>query len=1259
MAKKEMLKCSSCGGDIKIKNGKHTCIFCGNVYEDYESLILEDSVVVELNMAIIKKKFFKFADALELYDAIIEKNSSCEQAYWGALLSEYGIEYVKDYDGTCKPTCHRTSERSVTKSKYYEALSDEHKKQAKEIEELRLAVQKKVQSLNAEYDVFICYKQTEEDKRPTPEATWARDIYDVLTQKGFRVFYAEKSLAKSNMEYEPHIYAALKSAKMMFVLASSVEHVNSAWVKNEWSRFVGMIKDGDEDKVLRVVYNPANLDMYDLHTSLQTSQGINHEQRDWDDIVVEAAEDCCYAKARIKRKEFQSVSGKKKKAVNNVDALSTIELGNNKVEKRGVNIQQIEKRKSAGRDYVPIASTDREILDGAWRLLNNGRFPQAGKQFERLLINGNNAEAILGCILVSIKANDDNHFAMNAEKFKKENFDWFEKCIDCADKNLAERVLNLLLNSTIQCIKDGEIKEAIGFYKQLVKFEAEQGASATDKVFDAIMQRDFTSLEFEMLITAYLESIEGGSLDNYLEKINLIVERLISLYNFALAKKYNDKVLEVDAGNETALYNQLYFVVNLRTEDWRRMGVGNALKRELAYRLVEENRLDIIDEIISKLNKTSANKFIKKIKDSVIFALKNVRLLKVSKNEEIVGCGKLFATYKAVLKYKTSNWNAENDELIETICGKFTSFKPCNEKDLNDLMDEILRRLDANQVDKHIEYMQKFAQAFLQKGWFESAKKYNEKTLEIDEGSVEASWLDLLISVKTTRQPIKSAVYQFVDENSVPMQKLIKLLGVSNQFAKGVKEDFKFDNLVKTFTNEVIECIRSKSVKIAEANKVFHNIVQYVPKENKKLLTNCLYKMAVALQKLGHFAEAIEFCKDILSEDNKMFDAHWMRVCCEIKCRNTIEVLLNKKNVEDSDFYQDAYASADATQQDYLIKLLNKRDIILKNGKLRKELRGLYGAEKNVDALCDWIDSCSVEEFDNVVQKAAEIKKLNESLDVVAISGEEKAMSLAYEEQKIIHDAAVKKKKEHIGSVTFNVVKWAFVFVAIALCFVPQLYNFVQRGVIRGFRGTRVDTYKLLYLLFSVAYTIMFCICLIKNFDTSPVSAFAGPLIIYALTIGITKYVEYRDVYYILTLGFFALALVGCGRFSYLLDEFETGWAWLTLFITIVSLVVHAATGYVAKMLPSTDVVAENIILIVTFLCNVGVYCWSAFYLSEDSPVLAFFALLLPVLVFGVLLLLSECGHGIGCTGFGSIIAPILIILAILIAIAGAISSKS
>ena len=285
----EQLVCQTCGSNaVEIVDGLLCCKACKSKHTLQEKISEEE--VISLNVATTDRNAYKFEDALEKYEQLLKKYPDNEAANWGALLADYGIAYVKDYDGKFIPTCHRLNERPIDVCSYYYKLNDGHKAQAQEIEKLRLSIMSKANKIQP-YDVFICYKATEDvfgRNVPTKEAGWAREIYTMLKHKlNLRVFFAEESLTGENSEWEPHIYKALNTAKLMFVLTTGKQNVNAVWVKNEWKRYSRYIKEG-QDKTIRVVYDIMNA--YDLPKELQDTQAIHHNSMSWGEAVRKAAE---------------------------------------------------------------------------------------------------------------------------------------------------------------------------------------------------------------------------------------------------------------------------------------------------------------------------------------------------------------------------------------------------------------------------------------------------------------------------------------------------------------------------------------------------------------------------------------------------------------------------------------------------------------------------------------------------------------------------------------------------------------------------------------------------------------------------------------------------------------------------------------------------------------------------------------------------------------------------------------------------------
>lgn len=265
-----IIKCKMCGGDLNLVEGSSVaeCEFCGSVQtvpkvDDEKKLTL-------FARANRLRSACEFDKAAGIYEAIVADFQEEAEAYWGLLLCKYGIEYVDD-PGTGKkiPTCHRSSFDSVMDDGDLEQALENadpvarkiYRDEAKAIEELRKGIIA-VSSNEAPYDIFICYKETDENGDRTLDSVLAQDVYDALTDKGYRVFFSRISLEdKLGMEYEPYIFAALNSAKIMLVFGTDYEYFNAVWVKNEWSRFLKLMAK-DKDKHLIPCYK--GIDAYDM-----------------------------------------------------------------------------------------------------------------------------------------------------------------------------------------------------------------------------------------------------------------------------------------------------------------------------------------------------------------------------------------------------------------------------------------------------------------------------------------------------------------------------------------------------------------------------------------------------------------------------------------------------------------------------------------------------------------------------------------------------------------------------------------------------------------------------------------------------------------------------------------------------------------------------------------------------------------------------------------------------------------------------------
>ena len=272
-------KCKMCGGDLDITEGSTICEceYCGTIQTVPSA---DNAKKMNLFNRANRLRFAsEFDKAAGVYENIVSEFPEEAEAYWGLCLCKYGIEYVDDpATGKKIPTCHRTSFESIFNDSNFEmaleyadlAAQRVYREEAKEIDRLQKSILD-IAKNESPYDIFICYKETDEDGQRTKDSVMAQDIYDALTAKGYKVFFARITLEdKLGQEYEPYIFSALTSAKVMLAIGTNYEYFNAVWVKNEWSRFLDMMKS-DKSKTLIPCF--ADIDAYDMPQEFKNLQG--------------------------------------------------------------------------------------------------------------------------------------------------------------------------------------------------------------------------------------------------------------------------------------------------------------------------------------------------------------------------------------------------------------------------------------------------------------------------------------------------------------------------------------------------------------------------------------------------------------------------------------------------------------------------------------------------------------------------------------------------------------------------------------------------------------------------------------------------------------------------------------------------------------------------------------------------------------------------------------------------------------------------
>ena len=300
-------KCKYCGGELNSVDGLKSvgkCKYCGSKQTLPK---LEDEKRANLfERANHLRRNNEFDKAEALYEQLLNEDLTDPEAYWSLVLCRYGIEYVEDKrTGERLPTVNRMQMVSILADEDYKsaiANADEEQKKLYE-EEARLIneIQKGILEIARKeepFDIFICYKETDSEGKRSRDSILAQDLYHELTRDGYKVFFARVTLqGKLGSAYEPYIFSALNSAKVMVVLGTKKEHFEAVWVRNEWSRFLGQIKKG-ERKVLIPAYR--DMDAYDLPVEFSNLQALDMSRLGFLQELVEGVENILKA---YKKKE--------------------------------------------------------------------------------------------------------------------------------------------------------------------------------------------------------------------------------------------------------------------------------------------------------------------------------------------------------------------------------------------------------------------------------------------------------------------------------------------------------------------------------------------------------------------------------------------------------------------------------------------------------------------------------------------------------------------------------------------------------------------------------------------------------------------------------------------------------------------------------------------------------------------------------------------------------------------------------------------
>lgn len=194
-----IFKCKMCGGSLNVQDHSRIveCEYCGTRQTLPKLENEKTSGLFDRAGDLRRQNEFDKAEAL--YEQILEMDNTDAEVYWSLVLCKYGIEYVEEPDsGKRIPTVHRAQFTSIFADENFkkalEYADDEQRQlyneEAGKIEQIQKDIIE-ISSKEEPFDVFICYKESDENGNRTEDSVIAYDLYQNLTNNGYKVFFRE------------------------------------------------------------------------------------------------------------------------------------------------------------------------------------------------------------------------------------------------------------------------------------------------------------------------------------------------------------------------------------------------------------------------------------------------------------------------------------------------------------------------------------------------------------------------------------------------------------------------------------------------------------------------------------------------------------------------------------------------------------------------------------------------------------------------------------------------------------------------------------------------------------------------------------------------------------------------------------------------------------------------------------------------------------------------------------------------------------
>ena len=863
-------------------------------------------LVISLKIAHDLRQKNKFADALEAYNDFLDEFPNSIEANWGALLSEYGIEYITE-DGETIPTLHRPIQNyKITEDKYAKAIlkltRNEEQQQflekITELERLRQQIEE-LSKQDKEYDIFISCKITKPNEKietKTEDYEWGLYIYRQFTQRGLNVFFSPISLASSNGSYEPIIYSALQSSKYLIILSSQSEYLVSTWIKNEWERFISIRNKEKSKKYVKLVienevatYVPAKLK--------QEGQFIEHDQHlKWFTLLENAVLEIFPEYRNIQYNTFNN-------SIKSVNLNFIKKYKNQKIKSyQKITYQSNETKLNNPYEVSFRTFQDNQIIDRNLEeckrkveiYLRNQQFREASiemKAYLRFAGNESHYQIELLKLFIETQSTDLNDF-FNDKIQNLNSIESISNVIYSLDHNHYEAFIEPLIQFIEIDIKDGKKEIVADIYRLIADYETPKIKDLHINVARSLgflIDKPKLMMKYHNILLPYIANID---LEQYVHIFSDFADSLCKQELFEEAKQIISNIILVDQHNVKAKILQL--MIQFEASDYKKL-----------FTMIEDKQAYVqIENLVESLYISGVESLSILIRKHVIGLIDNFDF------------NKAYPWLEIIAKIDFDDRKNFFMKIIETCLKTSNSFR---------VFDVALHTLEEDNFDFFMKTAIQFIKTSLQHNNYNYAKQLAEEISHYDHSNLEVLNLLLASELKTP-----SLLSQNIDITNLKDFTIVEQLLMLYP-----NDEDKEDLLNKLLGLCVLHIMNNDVSEHDYLFELFDKLLTYFPNitKNRKVKDQIQYFANHCLSK-RMFERAQWYFITIIRLDAKYHKAYWGVLKSKLGCVEDSELEKHDASIDKIPEYTFAIVNAegDRDAENHYAQILQKqRDYIKKN----------------------------------------------------------------------------------------------------------------------------------------------------------------------------------------------------------------------------------------------------------------------------------------------------------------------------------------